>query len=514
NEWDKVAEVADRFRKQLDEQLGQDEYLLIVDEEGKSLVHTNRLREGMFFQDEVGLKAAMTNEPLLQLYPRNTGEVLVDASCPIIKTKDGKRYNLRLGKIIHRPYLGLYISMLAIAPVSLLFLLSFFAEGSPIFLGVSFLLTLCLSGGLGLLFYTSLMKPLREWYQITRKVTAGDLTATVANNGRTEFHQIGYEINKVILGMKEMMKEINRSAQTIERVSVDQKHESKGLSEAFASLQSMMQSFKNGTETQLSSIQSANAMVQHLMERAASMEKDVRDTFLVTEEANRHAEKGNESIEKSEQKMMLVQKNVQSAAEKVSDVTTNASDILKKVSAINEIAEQTNLLALNASIEAARAGDAGKGFAIVADEVRKLAERTNEFADGISASLIKMTDELKGAAEQVVRNSHEIEEAVESVKVAGQTIGYLTEATEHSRESVLANQDIAKSLLSEAEELERINQEINVIAQQFTEQVMETVATMDGQIEGVHQLANDASTLSEQANGLNKLVKKFRLESS
>src|SRR5699024_7381233 len=85
----------------LDEALGEDEYFVIVDEQGLSYIHTNRLLEGTKFTDEVGLKAAKTDAPLLQMYERLTGELLIDGSCPIID-ENGKRYNIRIGRILHQ----------------------------------------------------------------------------------------------------------------------------------------------------------------------------------------------------------------------------------------------------------------------------------------------------------------------------------------------------------------------------------------------------------------------------
>ncbi|MED4269387.1 methyl-accepting chemotaxis protein, partial [Geobacillus stearothermophilus] len=113
-----LEEQLDRIRTFLDERLGRDEYFVLVDESGYGVVHTNRLREGRVFADPVGLAAARTNEPLLQVYERDTGEVLIDASCPFWTEPGGRRFNLRMGRLMHRPYLQWVLASVAIAPAA------------------------------------------------------------------------------------------------------------------------------------------------------------------------------------------------------------------------------------------------------------------------------------------------------------------------------------------------------------------------------------------------------------
>src|SRR5699024_5695541 len=105
----------DELHQILDHELGKDEYFVIVDNEGVSYIHTNRLLEGTHFKDEVGLKAARTEAPLLQAYERLTGELLIDGACRLI-TLEGKTYNLRVGRIIHQKNIIPFFALITLLP--------------------------------------------------------------------------------------------------------------------------------------------------------------------------------------------------------------------------------------------------------------------------------------------------------------------------------------------------------------------------------------------------------------
>src|SRR5699024_6263284 len=210
--------------------------------------------------------------------------------------------------------------------------------------------------------------------------------------------------------------------------------------------------------------------------------------------------------------MQDLEKAINYSAKAITSVAEDVQEVIKKVSSITQIAEQTNLLALNASIEAARAGEAGSGFSVVATEVRKLAEDTNAFASDIFVQLETTREEMKAAVTQVEENTYGIREGVETVQIAGASIDQLNEAAMESKNAIILNSEYADELTQEGAHLEEIISDINKIAEDFTEQVIHTVTNMDGQVEGIHKLADDASSLAEQSDTLQHTVNKFKIE--
>nr|WP_310439868.1 methyl-accepting chemotaxis protein [Sulfuricurvum sp.] len=194
----------------------------------------------------------------------------------------------------------------------------------------------------------------------------------------------------------------------------------------------------------------------------------------------------------------MIRQSVEVEAEfavKIHELTSNARQIREVLSVIGDIADQTNLLALNAAIEAARAGEHGRGFAVVADEVRKLAERTQGSLTQTDATISIIVSSIEEASIQMGHNAKSIESLGEKSKLVGEKIG-------HTADVVKQTSDAIKKLVQDADSNTK---EVEGISQRLS--TMNDLARENAR--GVEEIATTAEHLYKIAEGLNQNLSRF-----
>jgi methyl-accepting chemotaxis protein len=195
--------------------------------------------------------------------------------------------------------------------------------------------------------------------------------------------------------------------------------------------------------------------------------------------------------------MNVIAERVRQTSKTVEALGNRSDQIGQIVGTIEDIADQTNLLALNAAIEAARAGEQGRGFAVVADEVRALAERTTRATREIGEMIKAIQSETRAAVKAMEDGVHEVEKGAVSSQKSGQA---LQEILERINEVTMQVNQIATA----AEQQTATTGEVTSNIQQITEVVHQTARDAD-------ETAGAAAQLSQQANDLQNLVSRFRL---
>jgi methyl-accepting chemotaxis protein len=178
------------------------------------------------------------------------------------------------------------------------------------------------------------------------------------------------------------------------------------------------------------------------------------------------------------------------------DLGTQAESIGGVMNVISDIADQTNLLALNAAIEAARAGEAGRGFAVVADEVRKLAEKTMSATQEVGANITAIQNSARTNITEVNTAAKSITEATDLANTSGQALNEIVSLA-------AANSTVVASIATAAEQQSATSEEINHALEEISRIVAETT-------EGMAQAASAVRELSKMAQELNKVMSQLR----
>ena len=358
------------------------------------------------------------------------------------------------------------------------------ARARDIMIGATFVLTILLLSVL--IFYLNriVISPMRELVLSSRRIAEGDLTVQVDITRKDEVGKVMSAIQQMIEKLSGIIGEVSKAADTISTAS---EHLSTTSTEVSRATEKQAQS----TASSASALEEVTVSINEVSTLARATEDSSKRTATLTGDSVAAIRLAVEEIES-------MAKSIGAASDQVSGLVKRSEEVGGIASVIREIADQTNLLALNAAIEAARAGEQGRGFAVVADEVRKLAERTTRATHEIAKVISLIQQETLHTVDGMQATAPKIKDGLQKVgEVAGMLDLIAGEAAESrnravevasaTREQAIAANDIAKSV------------------EQVAQMTEETNATM-------HNNAESATQLQEMAQALRQQVAYFKVE--
>ncbi len=310
----------------------------------------------------------------------------------------------------------------------------------------------------------------------------GDLTKRLAIEGHDEPAETAKSINAFIEATQQMVQSAKRSSEENSSVAIE-------LSQTSLSIGHRMEE-----EAQL--VQNIHTTTEQLINHLNLSKQDNEHTRSEIISAN-------EVLTTSQRELDTMIVMIRNSAEvetlfadKLHELTNNARQIREVLSVIGEIANQTNLLALNAAIEAARAGEHGRGFAVVADEVRKLAERTQGSLTQTDATVTMIVGSIEEATIQMGQNSKQIQQIEEKSHLVGERIGQTVTVVQQTTEAI-------KKLVIDAD---KNTKEVEVMASRLAD--INDLSRANAR--SVEEIASTAEHLSHVVDGLNNQLSRFQ----
>ena len=340
--------------------------------------------------------------------------------------------------------------------------------------------------GLSYLIARSILLPTQLAANMMKDISQGegDLTQALDEDGNDEVSRLSRYFNLYTQKMRESLKHVAQNAHDVNQYAHNVDDASK-TNHSFIELQ-------NDSSTQVA------AAMEQMTHQIHDVSRNAEAAEHAAVDAASNASEGKNIVAQTIKAIETLSKNIETVSQVTADLAQESNNIGSVLDVIRGIAEQTNLLALNAAIEAARAGEQGRGFAVVADEVRTLASRTGKSTDEIQTMIAKLQKGAQAAVDAVTASQQLSSSTVEQ---AGAANSSLTEIERLVTIITDMNGQIARATEQQSSAADEVNLRINELSQS-TEQSLSNTA----------QLANASDNLKHSSQELTDVVNRFKLD--
>lgn len=358
----------------------------------------------------------------------------------------------------------------------------------------------------------SIAAPIRKLVSSVAVVADGDLTQEdIIVKSKDEIRELATAFNRMKLNLRNLIGSINENALHVTASAEELSASTEEVSRSSHDMSESMEMVSAGAQTSAASARESSLAMEETaigVHRIAESAQVLNESATATEKLAR--ERG-EAVKHANDQMTVIYDSSHLTSELIKRLSKQTIEIENITKVITDITEQTNLLALNAAIEAARAGEHGKGFAVVADEVRKLAEQSKASANQIVTLTAGIQDDTKNVENAVSDSLKNVEDGVKVIDEAGDAFISIIDAIQAMGSQIEDISAATEQISASAEEVSASIQEIATQANEASGKTEQSASAVQNQMATIEEINSVAHDLSRQAMNLQETIQEFRV---
>lgn len=376
---------------------------------------------------------------------------------------------------------------------------------------VIILFGIILSTGVALFIGRKIATPIKEFCELFSKAEKGDLNVVSNIKAKDELGQLSDAFNSMFSKLRKFFLETRNMSSNVADFSQEMAESCEAIYQVSDQTSLTISDLSRNALSQAEESESSSAKINSIIVSLNKISSDMKDSNELSEKAVYIVKKGNESVVHQE-KQMVESKNVsKNVSISISELLKKSTEIGQILQVINSISNQTNLLALNAAIEAARAGEAGKGFAVVADEVRKLAEQSEDSVKKIAFIVEEVQTGINSTVNEIKKSEVSMEKQNEAFLETVKVFEKISNIVEKIRKHIKDTASAANLLSENAKIAGKSTEDITILSQHTATVSEELSASAEEQTATVQEIAKGCGVLAQIANELQLNIEKFNV---